>query len=73
MTKKYSLKMKNCLKILQISKNKEDLSEKAYQNIKILIYFLKDTIRHGGRGTKNVPRDPVIWRETTKVPHIHGN
>lgn len=37
-----------------------------------MIYFLKHTIRHGGKGTKNVPRDPGRWTETTEEAHIHG-
>lgn len=51
----------------------EDLSRKPYENISkrqksyvILICFLKYTIRHGGRGTKNVPQKPLGWRETTE-------
>lgn len=57
----------------------EDVSRKPYQNISkrqkscgILICFLKYTIRHGGRGTKNVPPKPRRWRETSKEAHVHG-
>lgn len=51
----------------------EDVSRKPYENISkpqksyvILICFLKYTIRHGGKGTKNVPQKPLRWRGTTE-------